>query len=458
MERCAPSIKIGNPTRRVIAYKKESMKRYPGWEQRAVSARDVVAHLKSRQKVFVHGAAATPTALLDAMVERTDLEAVELFHLHLSGPCRFSQARYQHSFIPNPLFTDHAMRKPVEEGRAFFVPVFLSDVPALFASRRIPLDAALVSLSPPDEHGLCTLGTSIDAAKTATEHASIILAEINEQLPRTYGATVVPFERVTAFVHTDRPLHEAPAGAIGAVEDRIGEHIAQLVEDGSTLQMGIGAIPNAVLRRLGNKHDLGVHTEMFSDLLVPLIEGGVVTNRHKKVHPGRTVTSFVNGTRALFDFVHDNQLVEFHPCDRTNDTALIRKNPRVVAVNAALEIDLTGQVCADSIGHRIYSGIGGQMDFIRGAALSEGGKAIIALPSTAKHGQVSRIVSTLKPGAGVVTTRGHVQYVATEYGVVNLHGLNLKQRAQALISIAHPDVRAELTREVSELRHFDLGG
>ncbi|HXD42566.1 MAG TPA: acetyl-CoA hydrolase/transferase C-terminal domain-containing protein, partial [Ramlibacter sp.] len=229
-----------------------------------------------------------------------------------------------------------------------------------------------------------------------------------------------------------------------------------LVEDGSTLQMGIGAIPNAVLSRLGDKHDLGVHTEMFSDLLVPLIEAGVVTNRRKKVHPGRTVTSFVNGTRALFDFVHDNQLVEFHPCDRTNDTAVIRKNPRVVAVNAALEIDLTGQVCADSIGHRIYSGIGGQMDFIRGAALSEGGKAIIALPSTAKQGQVSRIVSTLKPGAGVVTTRGHVQYVATEYGVVNLHGLNLKQRAQALISIAHPDFRAELTDEVNAVRHFDL--
>jgi acyl-CoA hydrolase len=221
--------------------------------------------------------------------------------------------------------------------------------------------------------------------------------------------------------------------------------------------MGIGAIPNAVLSRLGNKHDLGVHTEMFSDLLVPLIQGGVVTNRRKKVHPGRTVTSFVNGTRALFDFVHDNQLVEFHPCDRTNDTALIRKNPRVVAINGALEIDLTGQVCADSIGHRIYSGIGGQMDFIRGAALSEGGKAIMALPSTAKNGQLSRIVSTLKPGAGVVTTRGHVQYVATEYGVVNLHGLNLKQRAQALISVAHPDFRAELAREVREIRHFDLG-
>jgi 4-hydroxybutyrate CoA-transferase len=379
--------------------KRESMNRYPGWERRAVSARDVVSHLKSRQKVFIHGAAATPTTLLDAMVERTDLDGVELFHLHLSGPCRFSEARYQDAFIANPLFTDEGMRKSVEEGRAFFVPVFLSDVPALFATRRIPLDVALVSLSPPDEHGLCTLGTSIDAAKAATEHATIVLAEINEQLPRTYGATVVPFERVTAFVHTDRPLHEAHASAVGNIENQIGEHIARLVEDGSTLQMGIGAIPNAVLRRLGHKNDLGVHTEMFSDLLVPLMKSGVVTNRYKNVHRGRTVTSFVSGSRALFDFVHDNQLVEFHPCDRTNDTALIRQNPRVVAVNAAIEIDLTGQVCADSIGHGIYSGIGGQMDFIRGAALSEGGKAIIALPSTARNGQISRIVSTLKPGA-----------------------------------------------------------
>jgi 4-hydroxybutyrate CoA-transferase len=433
------------------------MKRYPGWEQRAVSAREVVAHLQSQHKVFIHGAAATPTTLLDAMVERSDLEGVQLFHLHLSGALRFAEARYRDAFISNPLFTDHGMRQPVEEGRAFFVPVFLSDVPDLFASRRIPLDVALVSLSPPDEHGLCTLGTSIDAAKSATEHATIVLAEINEQMPRTYGATVVPFERVTAFVHTDRPLHEAHAGPIGVVEHQIGQHIAALVADGSTLQMGIGAIPNAVLSRLGQKNDLGVHTEMFSDLLVPLIKRGVVTNRYKNVHRGRTVTSFVNGSRELFDFVDNNQLVEFHPCDRTNDTALIRQNPRVVAVNAALEIDLTGQVCADSIGHRIYSGIGGQMDFIRGAALSEGGRAIIALPSTARGGQVSRIVSTLKPGAGVVTTRGHVQYVATEHGIVDLHGLNLKQRAEALISIAHPDFRAELAREVREIRHFILG-
>ena len=432
------------------------MKRPNDWERRAVSPSDVVAHLKSRDKVFVHGAAATPTTLLDAMVERTDLERVELYHIHLNGPLRFAEPIYRSAFTSYSLFTGPGLRTAVNEGRAHFVPVFLSDIPNLFASKRIPLDVAIVSLSPPDEHGQCTLGTSIDAAKTATEHARIILAEINEQLPRTHGATVVPLSRVTAFCHTNRPLHEHAPVDIDPIESQIGEHIARLIEDGSTLQMGIGAIPDAMLSRLGNKHDLGVHTEMFSDRLIPLIEGGVVTNRHKKVHRGRTVTSFVSGSKKLFDFVNDNQLVEFHPCDRTNDTSLIRKNPRVVAVNAALEIDLSGQICADSIGHRIYSGIGGQMDFIRGAALSEGGKAILALPSTAKNGQLSRIVPTLKPGAGVVTTRGHVHYVATEYGVVDLHGLSLRQRAERLISIAHPDFRSELQREINQLRHFTL--
>ncbi len=434
------------------------MGRLHDWESRASSARDVVAHLASRQKVFVHGAAATPTTLLDAMVERTDLEAVELYHLHLDGPCRFAEPQHAHAFTSKSLFVGPALRGPIEEGRAQYVPVFLSDVPGLFSHGRVPLDAALVSLSPPDEHGHCTLGTSVDAAKTAAEHARIVLAEINEQLPRTHGASVVPFERVTAFVHTNRPLHEKPPAPIDAVESEIGEQLASLIEDGSTLQLGIGAIPDAMLLRLGEKHDLGVHTEMFSDRLLPLIEGGVITNQRKNVHRGRTVTSFVAGSRALFDFVHDNQLVEFHPCDRTNDTALIRQNPRVCAVNAAIEIDLTGQVCADSIGPRIYSGIGGQMDFIRGAALSEGGRPIVALPSTAKGGKVSRIVARLRPNAGVVTTRGHVHHVVTEYGAVDLHGLDLRQRAEALISIAHPDFRAELKRDVMETRRFDLGG
>jgi acyl-CoA hydrolase len=434
----------------------ERVKRYDDWTKRAQSAAQVVSHLKSGNKVFVHGAAATPSALLDAMVERRDLEAVELYHIHLSGPCRFAEPQYRQQFLSHSLFCGPALRKPIAEGRAHYLPVFLSDIPGLFASGRVPLDVAMLSLSPPDKHGHCTLGTSVDAALSAAENARIILAEINEQLPRTHGATVVPFERVTAFVHTNRPPHAAEAGESDPTCELIGEQVAALVEDGATLQMGIGAIPDAVLNRLGDKHDLGVHTEMFSDRLIPLIEQGVVTNRHKRVHPGRTVTSFVSGSAALFEFVDDNQLVHFHPCDRTNDTALIRKNPRVCAINSALEIDLTGQVCADSLGHGIYSGIGGQMDFIRGAALSEGGRAIIALPATAKGGQLSRIVPMLKPGAGVVTTRGHVHYVATEFGVVDLHGLTLRQRAQALISIAHPDFRAELTREVNQLRHFAL--
>ncbi len=433
------------------------MKRDPNWKQRAGTPAEVLSHLKSGQRVFVHGAAATPTPLLDALCEQPGLEDIQLYHLHLAGNCRFIEPEYAGRVFSNSLFTGPALRKPVEEARAEFIPVFLSDIPALFTSRRIPLDAALLQVSPPDEHGNCTLGTSVDAAMAAFRSAKIILAEINARMPRTHGNTVIPFESITAFIHTERPLHEAQPAKQTEVESRIGEIIAGLVEDGATLQMGIGAIPDAVLNRLGNKHELGVHTEMFSDGLIPLVEGGVITNSQKEVHRGRTVTSFVSGTQKLFDFVNDNLRVEFHPCNRTNDTALIRLNPKVCAINSALEVDLSGQVCADSIGHRIYSGIGGQMDFIRGAALSEGGKAIIALPSTAAGGKLSRIVPMLKPGAGVVTSRGHVHYVVTEYGAVDLHGLNLRQRAEALISIAHPDFRADLRRQVMDVRHFVLG-
>jgi acyl-CoA hydrolase len=342
----------------------------------------------------------------------------------------------------------------VQDGRADFMPVFLSDIPGLFYKGRIMLDAALVQLSPADRHGMHTLGTSCDAARAAVDTAKIVIAEVNQQMPRTLGHTAVDPRRLSAAVETNRALPDHPRAACGPVEARIGELIADLVDDGATLQMGIGAIPDAVLSRLGNKHELGVHTEMFSDGLIPLIEGGVVTNKHKKVHPGRTVTSFVSGSRKLYDFVHDNPRVEFHPCDRTNDTALIRRNPKVIAINSALEVDLTGQVCADSIGHRIYSGIGGQMDFIRGATLSAGGKPIIALPSTAAGGKVSRISAELTGGAGVVTTRGHVHWVVTEYGAVNLFGLTLRERGEALISIAHPDFRAELGRKLAGTRHY----
>jgi acyl-CoA hydrolase len=429
----------------------------PHWQSRAETPDALVARIHNGHRVFIHGASATPTPLIDALARRADLEGVETYHLHLSGPVAIGEPEVEGRVHPNALFIGPSLRKPVEAGRADFIPIFLSDIPHLFTSKRVPLDVALVQLSMPDAHGNCTLGPSIDTAKAAADSARIVLAEINRQMPRTHGNSVIPLSRVAAFTLTDRPLHEAPPAEQGDVEDRIGEIIADLVEDGSTLQMGIGAIPDAVLRRLGNKVDLGIHTEMFSDGLIPLIEGGVVTNRHKHVHKGRTVTSFVSGTKRLFDFVNDNLLVEFHPCDRTNDTALIRQNPRVVAINSAIEVDLTGQVCADSMGHKMFSGIGGQMDFIRGAALSDGGRPIIALPATAAQGKVSRIAAQLKPGAGVVTTRGHIHWVVTEYGAVDLHGKNLRQRAEALISIAHPDFRAELAREVANVRHFTLG-
>ena len=428
------------------------------WTGKAVSAEEAVGWIQSGMNVFVHGAAATPTPLLNAMVRRKGLEGVRLYHMHTSGETPFVEPGCEGRFFSVSLFTGPALRKPIEEGRADFMPIFLSDIPGLFQTGRIRLDAALLQVSPPDMHGCCTLGTSVDTAKAAADSARIIIAEVNEQMPRSHGNTVVPFERITAFIHTDRPLIEQDPEPETEVEARIGEIVAGLVEDGSTLQMGIGAIPDAALLRLRDKRDLGIHTEMFSDRVVELFEAGAITNRLKNVHPHRIVTSFVSGTKKLFRFVHDNPLVEFHPCDRTNNTSLILRNDKVVAINSCLQVDLTGQICADSIGHRIYSGIGGQMDFIRGAALSRGGKPILALRSTASGGKISRIVPELNPGAGVVTTRGHVHWVITEYGAVNLHGMTLRERGSALISIAHPDFRAELARAFAAIRHFTVPG
>ncbi len=424
------------------------------WKSRAVSATDVVSIVGSGARLFVHGACATPAPLLDALCARKDLAEVKLYHLHTAGAAPFAAAGREREFRSVSLFTGAPLRAAIADGRADFVPIFLSDIPNLFLSGAVKLDVALVQLSPPDAHGLCSLGTSCDAAKAAVETARFVVAEINEQMPRTHGNNVVPLDRVHAFVATDRPLVEHRPEKETAVEARIGELVAGLVEDGSTLQMGIGGIPDAVLARLHNKRDLGIHTEMFSDRVVDLVESGAVTNRFKNVGTGRIVTSFINGTRRLFDFVHDNPLVAFYPCDWTNDTSIIRKNPKVVAINSALQIDLTGQVCADSIGHRVFSGIGGQMDFIRGAALSPGGKPIIALPSTAAGGRLSRLVVELNAGAGVVTTRGHVHWVVTEYGAVNLHGKSLRERGEALIAIAHPDFRAELARDLARARTF----
>ena len=427
------------------------------WAARAVSPEQAVALVKSGTSVFIHGAAATPTPLIEALSKRRDLEGVRTYHIHLEGDVPFAEKECEGRFSPTSLFTGKTLRKPLEEGRVDFMPIFLSDIPTLFTTRRIPLDIAILQVSPPDKHGYCTLGTSVDCALAAARSAKTIIAEINEQMPRTHGNTLIPFNSIAAFIHTNRPLPSHPPGHPDEAESAIGGHIAPLVPNGATMQMGIGAIPEAVLSRLFDKVDLGIHTEMFSDRVVDLVDAGVITNRRKKVHPGRITTSFCVGSKRLYDFVNDNPFVEFYPAEHTNDTAVIRKNDNVVAVNSAIEIDLTGQVVADSIGHRIFSGIGGQMDFMRGAALSNGGVPIIAFPSTATNGKFSRIVSTLKPGAGVVTTRGHVHWVVTEYGAVDLWGRSLRQRAELLISIAHPDFRGELRREVAELRHFVIG-
>lgn len=424
------------------------------WKQRATTPDDVISDVDSNARVFIHGAAATPAPLLDALARRRDLENVTTYHLHLEGDVPIAAPECAASFRCTSLFTGAALRTPIEEGRADFTPVFLSDIPSLFSTRRIPLDVAIVQLSPPDRHGFCTLGTSVDCALAAVRSAKIILAEINERMPRSHGNTLVPLSEITAYTVTNRPLPAHPRATPSEAEAQIGSHIAPLVPDGATLQMGIGAIPDAVLSRLFDKRDLGVHTEMFSDRVVDLVEAGVITNRRKKVHPGRITTSFAVGSQRLYDFIDDNPFVEFYPADHTNDTAVIRKNENVVAVNSALEVDLSGQIVADSIGFRIYSGIGGQMDFMRGAALSPGGVPIIALPSTAMGGKTSRIVPSIKPGAGVVTTRGHVHWIVTEYGAVDLWGKSLRDRAELLISIAHPDFRGELRREIAAIRHF----
>jgi acyl-CoA hydrolase len=423
---------------------------------RAVAAQDAVQALRSGMNVFIHGAAATPTPLIEAMCQRDDLSAVTLYHLHTEGPAPFLAESCRGRFRSVSFFTGAPLRAAVQEGHADFVPVFLSDIPSLFTSRSIPLDAAIVQVSPPDRHDQCSLGTSVDAARAAVDTAAIIIAEVNQQMPRTLGDTTLPLSRISAWISTDRPLHQHAVAEESPVEAAIGEQVAALIPDGATLQAGIGSIPDAVLRRLRHKLELGVHTEMFSDGVVELAASGAITNSRKRVFPGVYVTSFVSGSQRVFDFVNDNPEVTFLPCNLTNDTNLLRKLERLVAINSALQVDLTGQVCADSLGHRIYSGIGGQMDFILGAAMSPGGLPVIALPATAAGGRVSRIVPELTAGAGVVTTRGHVHWVVTEFGAVNLHGRSLRDRAELLIGIAHPDFRAELLRQLRGIRHYSF--
>lgn len=416
-----------------------------------ITAAEAVQLVESGNRVFLHGSAATPLALVKALLERAgEITDVELVAITTLGDFDWNHPLVQKSFYFNSLFVSANVRDWVNSGYGDYVPVFLSEIPRLFTNGILPIDVAMVHVSPPDKHGYCTLGTSIDAAKTAVQTAKKVIAQVNPNMPRTNGDGHVHISKFDAMVWEEAQLPEVNySGKPDVVAEKIGYNVAALVEDRSTLQLGIGAIPDAALKQLINHKGLGVHTEMFSDGVVPLVEKGVITNEYKVIRPGKIVTAFALGTRKLYDFLDDNPAVSFMDVSYVNDTSVIRRNPKVVAINSAIEIDITGQVCADSIGTYQYSGIGGQMDFMRGASLSEGGKPIIALPSVTNKG-ISRIVPQLKPGAGVVTTRGHVHYIVTEQGTVNLYGRNLEQRARLLISISHPDHREMLERTFYE--------
>jgi acyl-CoA hydrolase len=408
---------------------------------------EAVQHIQSGDRVFVHGSAATPHGLLRALAARaTDLKNVELTAVSTLG--KMDIANFQDSFYWNSLFVSENVRSWVNTPNGAYIPIFLSEISRLFKRGIIPIDVAMLHVSPPDKHGYCSLGTSVDVAKAAVKGAKKIIAQVNPNMPRTHGDGFVRFDDFNAVIECHDTLPQVRYGdKVSEAEETIGKLIAGLVEDRSTLQMGIGAIPDAVLRSLGHCKDLGIHTEMFSDGVVDLIEKGVVTNAYKKKHPGKVVTSFAIGTDKLYRFVDDNPGFAFLEAEYVNDTRVIRSNPKVIAINSAIEIDLTGQVCADSIGTYQFSGVGGQMDFMRGASLSDDGKPIIALSSATKKGE-TKIVPFLKPGGGVVTTRAHVHYVVTEYGIVNLYGKNLHQRALALAEIAHPDHRQALGDDI----------
>lgn len=412
-----------------------------------VSAEEALRIVESGHRLFVHGSAMTPTVLLQALAaQQARLRAVELVLISVYGPVFVDQPGMQESFRLNSLFVSASTREAVADGRADFVPVFLSEIPELFRRGVLPLDGAIVQVSPPDRSGYCSLGVSVDVARSAVDNARYVIAQVNPLVPRTHGDGMVHVSRFAAMTWHEAPLYElAPARALDPAEERIGELVAGMVEDRATLQIGIGSIPDAVLRKLGGHRDLGIHTEMLSEGVIELCERGVVTNRFKAVHRNRSVTGFALGSRRLYDYVDDNPAFAFLDIDYVNEPAIIGRNPRVVAIDGAIEVDLTGQVCADSIGTHQYSGIGGQMDFMRGAVLSEGGKPITVLTSRTKSG-IPRIVATLRPGAGVVTTRGHVHSIVTEYGCAEMFGRNLRQRARSLVEIAHPDDREALHR------------
>jgi acyl-CoA hydrolase len=421
---------------------------------RVVTGAEAVAGIRSGDQVFVHGGAATPSVLLDALTARAgELRDVGIIHLHIEGPAPHLDPEVAGSFRHRALFIGANAREAVNSGRADYVPIFLSDIPHLFASGALPLDLAFMNVSLPDAHGYCSLGTSVDAALSAVQSATTVVAQLNRAMPRTLGDSFVHVDQIDVGVEVDQPPHEHALPAIGDVERRIGDYVAELVPDGATLQMGIGSIPAAVALALRTKRDLGIHTELFTDPVLDLVEAGAVTGEAKEVNRGKIVSAFVMGSQRLYDFLHDNPMIEMRPVDYTNDTAVIRRFRRMTAINSAISIDLTGQVSADSIGTRFYSGVGGQMDFMRGAALAPEGRAIIALPATAAGGRVSRIANVLAPGAGVVTTRAHVRTVVTEYGVAELFGRSVRERARSLIAIAHPDFRDDLEREARRLYH-----
>lgn len=413
---------------------------------------EAVSIVQSGNHVFLHGVSATPQILVSALVRRADeLRGVKIYHLHTEGSADYAQAQYQDSFTPHVFFIGANTRKAVQEGRAEYIPMFLSEIPNAFRKKIIPLDVAMIQVSPPDKHGYCSLGVSVDIALAAVQSAKYVIAVVNKHMPRTHGAGQIHCSYCSAMVEDNTPLVSPHKSELNDTDYAIANHVSTLVENGATLQMGIGSIPDAVLLALTNHKDLGIHTEMFSDGVIPLVEKGVITNNLKKVRTGRIVSGFVVGSQKLYDFIDDNPSVYMGDIGMVNDTAVIRKNPKVTAINSAIEVDVTGQVCADSIGCKMYSGVGGQMDFIRGASLSEGGKPIIALPSVTSKGE-SRISAILKPGAGVVTTRAHVRFVVTEYGIADLYGKSLSERIRSMIAIAHPNHRNQLEEAVYNTR------
>lgn len=418
---------------------------------KSVSAEEAVKIVKSNNRVYLQAAAAAPQVLIRALSERhEELRNVEICQLHTEGEAPYANPEYRESFHVNSFFVGKNIRHTLQAGNGSYTPVFLSELPLLFKRNIIKLDVAFIHVSPPDKHGYCSLGVSIEATLAAIDNATYVVAQVNPQMPRMHGAGIIHITEIDIFVDCDEPLPEYHLPKPTEIEKRIGDYVASLIEDRSTLQLGVGTIPNAVLSRLTNHKDIGVHSEMFSDGVIDLILSDVINGNYKAVDRGRALATFVMGSKRLYDYVDDNPFIEMRPSDYVNDVSIIRQNPKMVAINSAIEVDLTGQVCADSISTKIYSGVGGQMDFIRGASLSEGGKAIIALPSVTKKG-ISRIVPSLKPGAGVVTTRAHVHYVITEYGIANLYGKTINQRVKELVNIAHPDHRETIERKYFEL-------